>query len=774
MNERISLGVAGTDEARGMVARLWKKPDTFIVTAIFLSSLVLHVLTSARTVTFSDSGDFLMAIAGTGNCHGPGYPLFIIVSKLFSRVFPVGSLAFRVSVLSGLFASLAGCLIYLSVFRMTRSRIGGAVAAAAFLFSYTFWYQTVIPETYGLNVFFFTLLLALMLRWERQLGEGHRKSADNTLALFALVFGLALTNHFSALFLLPAFLFFAVDTEARAVFNAKNLLRMGAFFAIGLLPYVYQPTAAFRGPYYNYGDPSTPLNWYRHVTLYYLRGGLFGYPLRFFGGRFLRYFATLTTEYPYYFWLAAVGLVASFLQRSRKYALFLALFFMFTALPVMMYDQLESVLRAHFYYPSYLGIALWIGFGAAFLAKLVSRWAIKRDRLVSATAIGLIGLVLVALACVSIPVHYSRVDKSNYYYARDMATKMLEKASPDGIILTDSDNVLFPCKYMQFVEGVGKDVRVVNPRSLGVPGWTSTDLDRQVEAPGSDIKPGDPPYLRITRQHYGKVGVYSSALVFDFFGHNQQWEGLLLRILPPGAPHPGSRPAVLARGTEPIENLDSDAREALMLPNAMLAYANLNVNDTRGAETLYRRIAAFGARELYVPTLYGCETFYNVYDLWGQVLNRLGRYKENVRVMPGAFLFNPDFVSLPYAHALSQTGNDRAALGALQDYLTVHPGSATAHAEQGEILLVRGDFPAAAESFRAAIELEDTGVEVHYNLAIALIQMNKRTGAIRELETVVRGGAGTSWEQRAREILDSLENKRPPVKDESPPAHRSP
>ena len=748
-----------TDMAPGMAARLWKEPDAPIIATLFTSSLVLHVLTSARTVTFSDSGDFLMAIAGTGNCHGPGYPLFLMSSKLFSWMLPVGSLAFRTSVLSGLFASLAGCLIYRAVFGMTRSRIGGAVAAIAFLFSYTFWYQTAIPETYGLNVFFFALLLVLMLRWERQLDEGLRRSADNTLALFALVFGLALTNHFSALFLLPAFLFFALDTDARAVFNVSNLLRMGAFFLLGLLPYIYQPTAAFRGPYYNYGDPSTPLNWYRHVTLYYLRGGLFGYPPRFFPGRFLRYFATLVTEYPYYFWLAAVGLAASFLKRGKKYALFLSLFFLFTALPVMMYDQLESVLRAHFYYPSYMVVALWIGFGAAFIARMASRWVARRDRLVSATAVGLVGLVLVALACVSIPAHYSKVDKSNYFYARDMAVKMLEKASPDGIILTDSDNVVFPCKYMQFVEGVGKGVRVVNPRSLGVPGWTSTDLDRQVEAPGSGIKPGDPPYMRITRQHYENVGVYSSALVFDFFGHNQQWDGLLLRILPPGAPHTDSMPAVLPRGTEPLGNLDSDAREAMRLPDALLAYAKLNVNDTAGAEKLYRRIAAFGARKLYVPTLYGCETFYNVYDLWGQVLNRLGRYKENVKVMPGAFLFNPDFVSLPYAHALSQTGDDSAALDALADYLTVHPGSATAHAEQGEIRLVRGEFQAAAESFRTAIELEDAGPEVHYNLAIALIQLNDRRGAARELETVVRNGAGTAWEQRAREILDSFEKK---------------
>ncbi|MHB8896501.1 MAG: protein O-mannosyl-transferase family, partial [Candidatus Geothermincolia bacterium] len=444
------------------MSRLRRRPDAAIIASLFLSSFILHAATAARAVTFSDAGDFLMAIAGVGNCHGPGYPLFIMTSKIFSWIVPFGSLAFRVSLLSGIFASMAGCLIYWAVFRMTRSRIGGAVAAVAFLFSYTFWYQTAIPETYGLNVFFFGLMLVLMLRWERLLKEGRRKSADNTLAVFALVFGLALTNHFSALFVLPAFLFFALDTNWREVFCLRNILRMVVFFIIGLLPYIYVPTAAFRGPYYNYGDPSTPINWYHHVTLFYLRGGLFGYPLRFFPGRFYRYFATLVTEYPYFFWLAAVGLVASFLKKSKKYALFLVLFFIFTAVSVMTYDQLEAVLRAHFYYPSYLVIALWIGFGAAWIARVVRDWAAKRDKVIGMTAIGLAGIVLVAFACVSIPVHYGKVDKSNYFYARDMAVKMLNKAAPDGIILTDADNVVFPCKYMQYVEGVGPNIRVVN------------------------------------------------------------------------------------------------------------------------------------------------------------------------------------------------------------------------------------------------------------------------------------------------------------------------
>ncbi len=726
---------------------------------IFASSLTLHVMTAARTVTFSDSGDFLMAISTVGNCHGPGYPLYLMSAKIFSWIFPVGSLAFRVSVFSGLFASLAACLTYWIVLRMTRSRVGGVAAALALSFSYTFWYETVIPETYGLNTFFLSLLLVLMLRWERLLKEGRRGSARNTLSAFAFVFGLSMTNHFSILFSIPAFLFFALDTNSREVFNVRNLVRMAAFFAIGLLPYVYEPAAAFRGPAYNYGDPSTLARWFDHVTLNYQRGGLFTYPLRFLPARFWRYFGTLTTEFPYFFWLAAVGLVASFLKKNKKYALFVSLLFVFTTITVMCYDQLESVLRAHFYGPSYFVVTLWIGFGAAWIANLVKRWSRGRDRILSAGALGITGAVLVLLCCSSIPEHYNKVDKSNYRYARDMALKMLSKADREGVILTDSDNVIFPLKYMQYVEGVSPAADVVNPKSLGVPGWTATDLNRAVLPPGEELKPAEGDYARVTKQKYHSVPVFSSGLTFSFFGWSQEWEGLLLRIYPPGAQRKAASPVVLAQGGEPLADLDSDAREAIVLSDLMAVYNKIHSGETEEAARLCEKVTQYAGRDLYVPTLYGCETISNTYDVWGQLLSQQGKYKKVVRELPKARLFNPDFVSLSLAEAYMRTGNDSTAEDELSKFLVIHPNSAAAYEKLGELQLVRGDFKDAASSLREAVRLDPGVAKSHYQLGTALLHLNDKNGAVEQFNEAIARGSGTEWEQLARSALAPLLEK---------------
>ena len=747
------------------VTGLWvrRRADAVMLALLFVTGLALHVSAAARTVTFSDSGDFLMAIKTVGNCHGPGYPLYIMSAKVFSWIFPVGSLAFRVSVFSGLLASLSGCLIYWAVYRMTRSRVGGTVAALAFVFSYTYWYETVIPGPYALNICFFALLLVLVLRWERQIKAGLRNRADNTLALSAFVFGLAMTNHFSTLFLLPALLFFLLDTDWRTVLNPVNVLRMFAFFLLGLLPYIYEPTAAFRGPAYNYGDPSTLGRWFREITLYYDRGGLFGYPLKFLPGRIGRYFATLLTEFPLFFPLAVLGLVAAFVKKGRKYGVFLVILFVTTSVMVMAYNQLESVLRAHFYYPSYLVVAIFIGFGAAWLTRLVARWASPRDVLVRITVVGAIGLALVALTAVSVPVHYGKVNKSNYTYARDMALAMLKRASPSGLILVDSDNVIFPLKYMQNVEGVATGVRVISPHSLSVPGWGAiSDLGLQAIAPGSGIGRSDPAYLRITKLAYEQVPVFSTSLVFNFFGYDQQWEGMMLRIYPPGTAHEDVKPAVVRKGPEPLADIDSDARESIELSDMMRSYALLNDSRVTEAERTYERVAQFASRALYVPTLFSCESFSGVYNLWAQVLNRLDDYKKTVREIHGAFEFNPNFVSLAYARALSLAGNTSAALNQLDAFITVHPDDAAAYAGEGTIRLSLGDFSGAAAALAAAVRLAPDDPETHYELGIAYAKLNDRR-AIGQFKATIEKGPGTQWVDLAKKALDSSQPVKPGI-----------
>ena len=741
--------------AASLGARIRRRQDAVILSSLFLSSFLLHAFTAARTVTFSDSGDFLMAVACLGNCHAPGYPLFLISAKVFSWIVPIGSLAFRVSLMSGLFASLTACLIYWIVFRMARSRIGGIVAGIAFAFSFTFWYQTVIPETYAMGAFLIALMIVLILRWERLVHEGNKRSGNNTLALLAFVFGLSMTSGFTLLFILPALIFFALDTDYRQLLTLRNLLRMGAFFVLGLLPFLYEPVAAFRGPIYNYGDPSTMVRWYHHVSLYYVRGGLFGYPWQLYGARIGRYFGSLTTEFPYFFWLAAIGLVVIFVRR-RKYGFFLTLLFLFTMFAAVSYNQLESVLRAHFYYPSYLVIALLIGFGAAWIAGVVKKWAASKDRLLAVSAVALIAVLLVGWTCVAIPVHYSKVDKSHYDYARVMALLMIDKAKPDGIILTDSDNVVFPCKYLSYIEDVGPDTRAINPRSLTVPGWPGQDLNVTLPPPGVQVEATDQAPVSLAKRNASTVPFLSSGLSFGWFGWNVQWEGLVNRIYLDSAKHPAGKPAIVRKGSTPLADLDSDAREAIVLSDIMKAYTFVYASDLKKADQLYQRVTDFGVSGLYVATLYGAETISTAFDLWGQVLSNLGNYRKAVQVMPRARIVDPDFVSLTYAHALAAVGQYDSALGEISTYLIHNPSVPAAYVERAEIYATQGDYEAAVPALKTAIGLAPNDPRSLYDYGLVLLRLGDKKGAIAQFKLAVEKSPFSEWANKAQQQLNTL------------------
>ncbi len=93
-----------------------------------------------------------------------GYPLHSLLGKLFTLL-PVGSVAFRVHLLSALSASLT-CA---AVFWIARSLIGRSApswaAGLGYGFSLVFWSQAIVAEVYTLNTLMTFLLLACCLQF---------------------------------------------------------------------------------------------------------------------------------------------------------------------------------------------------------------------------------------------------------------------------------------------------------------------------------------------------------------------------------------------------------------------------------------------------------------------------------------------------------------------------------------------------------------------------------------------------------------------------------
>ena len=105
--------------------------------AIFISMLVLYILTLHPFFPLGDSGEFVVVAKTTGVAHPPGFPLYTLLSFFFSRI-PFGNLITRLNLLSAIFGSLAATTTFLLVYRLTKNYIASIISGFVLAFSHLF------------------------------------------------------------------------------------------------------------------------------------------------------------------------------------------------------------------------------------------------------------------------------------------------------------------------------------------------------------------------------------------------------------------------------------------------------------------------------------------------------------------------------------------------------------------------------------------------------------------------------------------------------------
>ena len=144
-----------------------------------------YFLTVAPEVTLEDSGELATGSFYAGVPHPPGYPLWTVLTWLFTVIFPVGNVAYRVAVASAIAGALAAGLLAMITSRASRmliaslteldavpERLGmwtclvaGCVAGLLLAFNGYMWGQAVIVAVYPLSVLSFMAVMCCVLRW---------------------------------------------------------------------------------------------------------------------------------------------------------------------------------------------------------------------------------------------------------------------------------------------------------------------------------------------------------------------------------------------------------------------------------------------------------------------------------------------------------------------------------------------------------------------------------------------------------------------------------
>ncbi|WP_347923022.1 DUF2723 domain-containing protein [Pontimicrobium sp. SW4] len=180
----------------------------------------------------------------------------------------------------------------------------------------------------------------------------------------------------------------------------------------------------------------------------------------------------------YYFLPLILGLIGLFFMFNSDKKLFwiMLVFFLFTGLAIQVYTNVrpfEPRERDYSVVGSFYVFAIWIGFGAYAFYDLLSKFT--KHKLL-APAVTLICLILVPgiLAANNWDDH----DRSGKETANSMARKYLESCAPNAILFSIGDNDSFPLWYLQEIEGVRTDVRVVNT-SLFQTDWYIDQMKRK-------------------------------------------------------------------------------------------------------------------------------------------------------------------------------------------------------------------------------------------------------------------------------------------------------
>ena len=179
----------------------------------------------------------------------------------------------------------------------------------------------------------------------------------------------------------------------------------------------------------------------------------------------------------YYFLPLILGIIGLLFHikwdKENFYTLFL--FFLFTGAAIIFYTNpkpFEPRERDYAVVGSFYIFAIWIGFGVFTLFDYLKSFVNKK-----ALAIAVSVVSLLAVPTLMASENWNDHDRSNRYTTFLSAQAYLESCDPNAIMFTIGDNDTFPLWYMQEVEGIRTDIKLVNT-SLFQTDWYIDQMKR--------------------------------------------------------------------------------------------------------------------------------------------------------------------------------------------------------------------------------------------------------------------------------------------------------
>ena len=423
-----------------------RRPSDCLIAAVLLSvCLIVLIRTVVPTIYTLDSAEFITGAWTQGIVHAPGYPLFLVILRLFLEL-PLGDIGLRGNLFSTLCLALSAPILFITLRRLGLARWVAVTTTLVYLWSYQIWLIGLFAEVYAPQIL---TVVACCLALARL-----RATPTGPWALTAGVcFGLAVALHPISLLFGPAMI---LAFRGLRISWRTSLLAALVGLALWGFSLLYLPNRYAAGPTLNLAGMYTGDGSFAPVDLLSFSGiawMLTGrqFDTLFFSAGLLPSAAQLqatltlfTTNYlGFGLILGIYGLYVLGTQQRGLLAVWLTASIPFT----YFYTTYGALDRDLMFGPALLLWAMPFGFGLQSLARSTPAWV----RLSLALALPLLMLVI----------NFPRADLSQETSVRGRSEAFMQAVPAETVVFAHWVDIT-PLEYLQLVEGQRGDLQLYN------------------------------------------------------------------------------------------------------------------------------------------------------------------------------------------------------------------------------------------------------------------------------------------------------------------------
>ncbi|MEK7581232.1 MAG: DUF2723 domain-containing protein [Patescibacteria group bacterium] len=500
---------------------------------VFLFLFPLYALGVSHSVYGGDSGDIILASWFGGVAHPPGYPLNTMIGWVFTHLPFNATVAFKANLAAAFLSALAISLLYLICNKLTKNIFASLFASFFLAFVPLYWLYAHIYEVFQLNIVLIAAAIYFLISWRESF---YLKSKNYKLLNWsAFFYGLAVFHHHTAALLLPAILYFLFKTDKSIYRNKLLVVRLIAFFALGLLPYIFVVWAALRKTPVNWDDPVSFQNLVRLITR--SDYGTFTASSFLVSSTFLQrlvsvwgFASFLKADFSHIgIFFIFIGIVYSFI-RARIYFWFFILsvlsvgpFFVFySAFPLP--NDFYTGLWERFILASYFLVAIFMAYGCLFVINFIHKFFRSNTKVAVLKSDSIKLLLTLSLFLIIFSNYFLNDSKTNLsrfevgdWYGHDI----LVSAEPNAIVFLIGDTSLFNARYIYYKMDGYENIKLIAAGSLSYLEYREQIVKQypQLSYPENFLDPSIKDYPgavnALVQSNFDKFPIYIQDIVLD-------------------------------------------------------------------------------------------------------------------------------------------------------------------------------------------------------------------------------------------------------------------